>query len=146
MIEYTIEVFLICMLSAHLGLSLHEITHYYIAQKWTDNVSINFWYGIPTIVPLDNPYELTQKQIRRYCAAPFIIWGITFILLLSVRSVPVTEYQIVFFFMLLMAASPSPCDLFGIIYPKAFQEEAEKKLFSNLEAARFIIQNATHRS
>lgn len=141
MVDYTIEVVLICFLSAYLGLSLHEITHYYMARKWTEDVSIEFWYVVPAMVPLGDPYELTGGQIRRYSAAPFAIWGLTFILLLSVRSIPVTEYQIVFFFIIFVATLPSPSDLFGIVYPKAFQEEADKRLFSNIDAIRFIIQN-----
>lgn len=144
--KYIIEVVLICLLSAYLGLSLHEITHYYIARKWTEDVSIEFWYGVPAVVPLEDPHELTGGQIRKYSAAPFTIWGLTFILLLSVRSIPVSEYQLVFFFTILVAALPSPSDIFGIIYPKDFQEEAEKRIFSNIDAIRYIIQNTVKRS
>ena len=139
------ESVLIPPISAVIGLCAHEMTHYFVARRWTDDVAIKFSIIFPTMVKLGDPRDLSPTQTRLFCVALTATLGCFFQTGLSVRRPGFSVYLVGFVFILLAAALPSPADIFGSLYPRSFTNKALKNDFSNIEALRFVLTEMYNR-
>jgi len=136
-----IEWILVCTTAGFFGTSAHEMTHYYVVRQWTDDVHIGFNYGFPQIVQVENLLEFSERQVRLFCIAPMAIWGAFAVLLFTIRRPTLSLYHLGYFLAVILAATPSQADLFGVLYPAHFQREGDKRDFSNWEATVFIYRD-----
>jgi len=120
---------------------LHEGSHYLVGRTQTDEVEIQFKFGIfPRRVWFHKPYELSPNWIRLAGLAPAIT-GMVLTVWFALRwGVPETILQFIVSIAALFTPVLSPPDLLAVFFPEEFQRQsAEGFNMTKTETLRYIL-------
>jgi hypothetical protein len=128
------------ILGGVVGLSAHELTHYFFGRVWTDDLWIEVKYRfIPDVVNYESPEELPSHGIRIAGGAP-LIYPVLLPLTLSDWLSSMTVLSSFIMAISLGSSSISPSDFLAALRPDVWRKMAiHKPDSSHIEHLKLLL-------